>query len=127
MKLLDVTEFYSQRGGGVRTHLTQKAAAAAAAGHEHLVIAPGPRGAEDPGVRYVPGPSLPYDPTYHLLWRVGEVRRVIREYRPDVLEIHSPYLAATAAVGVEGSAWGVRTFMWHADFIDTDLRGVIER
>lgn len=127
MKLVDVTEFYSQRGGGVRTHLTQKAAVAARRGHEHLVFAPGPRHAADPGVRYVPGPSLPYDPTYHLLWRVGAVRRQLRAERPDVLEIHSPYVAAVAALGLRAGEFGVRTFVWHADFIDTYLRGGLER
>lgn len=127
MKLVDITEFYSQRGGGVRTHLTQKAAACARLGHEHLVLAPGPKGAEDPGVRYLPGPATPYDSTYHLLWRVGEARRAIRELRPDVLELHSPYLAAHAALGVEPGDFGVRTFIWHSDFIDTYLRGGLER
>lgn len=121
MKLVDVTEFFSQRGGGVRTHLTQKAAVAARRGHSHLVFAPGPRGAETPGVRYIPGPSLPYDPTYHLLWRVGELRRRLRAERPDVLEIHSPYVAAIGALGLRPGEFGVRTFIWHSDFIDTYL------
>lgn len=127
MKLVDLTEFYSQRGGGVRTHLTQKAAAAARRGHAHLVVAPGPRGADDPGVRYVPGPSLPYDPTYHLLWRVGALRRIVRAERPDVLEIHSPYVAAIGALAAARRDFGIRTFVWHSDFIDTYLRGGLER
>lgn len=127
MRLVDITEFYSQRGGGVRTHLTQKAAACARLGHEHLVLAPGPRGATDPGVRYIPGPATPYDPTYHLLWRIGAARRALRAARPDVLEIHSPYLAAHAALGLRAGEFGVRTFVWHADFIDTYLRGGLER
>lgn len=127
MKLVDVTEFYSQRGGGVRTHLTAKAAAAARRGHTHLVLAPGPRRAADPGVRYLPGPSLPYDPTYHLLWRIGALRRIVRAERPDVLEIHSPYVAAVAALGLRPGEFGIRTFVWHSDFIDTYLRGGLER
>lgn len=127
MKLVDVTEFYSQRGGGVRTHLTEKAAAAARRGHEHLVFAPGPRHAADPGVHYIPGPSLPYDPTYHLLWRIGAARRLLRAERPDVLEIHSPYVAAIAALGLRPGEFGARTFVWHSDFIDTYLRGGLER
>lgn len=127
MKLVDVTEFYSQRGGGVRTHLTAKAAAAARRGHAHLVLAPGPKTASDPGVRYLPGPSLPYDPTYHLLWRVGALRKIVRAERPDVLEIHSPYVAALAALGLRPGEFGIRTFVWHSDFIDTYLRGGLQR
>lgn len=126
MRLVDVTEFFSQRGGGVRSHLTQKAAAAARRGHEHVVFAPGPKGAAEPGVRFIPGPSLPYDPSYHLLWRVGALRRQLRAERPDILEIHSPYVAAVAALGLRPGEFGVRTFVWHSDFIDTYL-GVLFR
>ena len=79
------------------------------------------------GVDYVRGPSLPYDPTYHLLWRVDKVRTKVVRGRPDVLEIHSPYLAAVAALSVPRRAYGVRTFVWHADFIDTYLREGLER
>jgi len=43
VKIVDVAEFYAERGGGVRTYVNQKLAAAAAAGHEAVVIAPGPR------------------------------------------------------------------------------------
>jgi alpha-1,6-mannosyltransferase len=44
-----------------------------------------------------------------------------------VLEIHSPYLAAVAALSVPRTSFGIRTFVWHADFIDTYLRGGMER
>ena len=43
-----------------------------------------------------------------------------------MLEIHSPYVAAAAALSVPRSAFGIRTFVWHADFIDTTL-GIAER
>lgn len=126
MKLVDVTEFYSQRGGGVRTYLTDRARVAAKHGHEHLVLAPGPRGPAPPGVRYIPGPATPYDSTYHVLWRVGRLRREIRAERPDVLEIHSPYVAAAAAAVQPPGDFRLRTLIWHSDFIDTYLHRRIE-
>ena len=43
VKILDLTEFYSQRGGGVRSHLTLKSHVSCRFGHEHVVVAPGPR------------------------------------------------------------------------------------
>jgi alpha-1,6-mannosyltransferase len=73
------------------------------------------------------GPSLPYDPTYHLLWRVDKVRALVAREHPDVLGIHSPYLAAVAAMSVPRSHFGVRIFTWHSDFIDTYLRVMLER
>ncbi len=136
MKLLDVTEFYSARGGGVRSYLNGKAEVACALGHDHLVIAPGERDEErvlpypGPGrarVRLVKGRALPYDPSYRLLSRVAQVRQIVQEERPDVLEMHSPYLAAAACLSTSRRYLKLRTFVWHADFIDTYLRPAIER
>ena len=45
--------------------------------------------------------------------------------RPDVLELHSPYLAALGVLRAKRSHYGVRTFQWHSDFIDT-YAGVLE-
>jgi len=135
LKVLDVTEFYSERGGGVRSHLTLKAEHLANRGIEHRVIAPGPRDdtvtlfdtrARAAALR-VRGPSLPYDPTYHLLWRVGRVKAAISRERPDVLEINSPYVAALASLTAQQRGFGVRTFFWHADFIDTYVRTIAAR
>ncbi len=151
MKILDVTEFYSERGGGVRSHLSQKSQAACQLGDEHIVVAPGPRDEDillsdspsgvaesPPGVNVsthrgqarlvrLAGPSLPYDPTYHLLWRVDRIRALVKKERPDVLGIHSPYVAAAAAISVPRAHFGARVFTWHSDFIDTYLRVMLER
>jgi alpha-1,6-mannosyltransferase len=137
VKALNITEFYSERGGGVRSHLTSKSHVSCQLGHEHVVIAPGPRDSEEsyavdgtasPRARIIriAGPSLPYDPTYHLLWRVDKVREVVARERPDVLEIDSPYVAAICALSVPRADFGVRTFVWHADFIDTYVRTALE-
>lgn len=121
MRVLDVTEFFSERGGGVRSHLTLKGHVLCQLGHEHIILAPGslslPVG-ESRLIR-VGGPAMPYDPSYHLLWRPDRVRRIVERERPDVLEIHSPYVAAIGALASPRSSFGVRTFFWHSDFIDT--------
>ena len=109
-------------------------------GHDHVVVAPGPQDEErdttPEGVRAgggrsrvirVSGPALPYDPTYHLLWRIDKIRALILRERPDVLEIDSPYVASASALSVPRRAFGIRTFVWHADFIDTYLRVLLER
>ena len=43
MKIVDVCAFYAPKGGGVRTYIDRKLAAAPSFGHELTVIAPGPR------------------------------------------------------------------------------------
>jgi alpha-1,6-mannosyltransferase len=141
MKILDVTEFYSERGGGVRSHLSLKGHVLCQLGHDHVVLAPGAqdvvenldemlsaRLARSGGrarVIRIAGPASPYDPTYHLLLNTHKIRRIVERERPDILEIHSPYMAAFAALRCKRSAYGVRTFQWHSDFIDT-YTGVLE-
>lgn len=71
------------------------------------------------------GPASPYDPTYHLLTRFDKIRAIVARERPDVLEIHSPYLAAAGALRARPETFGIRTFQWHSDFIDT-YAGVLE-
>src|SRR5580692_5494699 len=139
VKVLNATEFYSERGGGVRGHLTQKGHVSCQLGHAHIVVAPGPRDSDEPVVTQpllfggaaprvirIAGPPLPYDPTYHLLWRVDKLRAIVRRECPDVLEIDSPYAAAAACLSAPRRDFGVRTFVWHADFIDTYLRVMLE-
>ena len=73
----------------------------------------------------VGGPASPYDPTYHLLLRFDKIAAIVARERPDILEIHSPYLAALGALRANEAHFGVRTFQWHSDFIDT-YAGVLE-
>ena len=107
MKVLDVTEFYSERGGGVRSHLSLKQHELCQRGHEHVVVAPGGIAREESALAHlvgharvirVAGPAMPYDPTYHFLVRVDKIHAIFKAERPDILEIHSPYVAALAAL-----------------------------
>jgi alpha-1,6-mannosyltransferase len=132
VKILDVTEFYSERGGGVRSHMALKSHVLCQLGHAHVVVAPGGKGSSPlarskAGARVyrIAGPASPYDPTYHLLLRFDKIASIVAEERPDVLEVHSPYLAALGVMRANRAHYGVRTFQWHSDFIDT-YAGVLE-
>jgi alpha-1,6-mannosyltransferase len=141
VKILDVTEFYSERGGGVRSHLALKGHVLCQLDHEHVVVAPGPRnddttvegkweprlarGGGSARVIRVAGPASPYDPSYQLLLDTSKIRDLVARERPDVLEIHSPYMAALGAMRARPGSYGIRTFQWHSDFIDT-YGGVLE-
>ncbi len=154
MKIVDITEFYSERGGGIRSHLTTRGHVLCQLGHDHLVIAPGPRDDESTlcegrtsvdsasdapeanGVHQrkgrarvirLAGPELPYDRTYHLLARFAAIRAIVRDERPDVLEAHSPYLAAAAVVACGRSAAGARTAFWHADHVGAYVEPALSR
>jgi alpha-1,6-mannosyltransferase len=134
MRIVDVTEFYSLRGGGVRSHLTTKFQVLCQLGHAHRILAPGPHeGPEissgattaeqirhENGVYFLRSPHLPYDSTYHLLYEPRRVRKLAKAFAPDVVEHHSPYVAALA--GMRRTPGAIRTFLWHSDFIDTYAR-----
>ncbi len=140
MKIMDVTEFYSERGG-VRGHLDLKGQILRQAGHDHVIVAPGPTDAEYdlPSARdlqrthgsakaiRIAGPTLPYDPNYQLLWRIDRVRRIVEREKPDVLEINSPYLAPLALPRIRRDSVGIMTFWWHADFIEISAQGFLRR
>lgn len=139
MKIVDLTEFYSEKGG-VRHHLDQKGRILRRLGHDHVIIAPGAAdGISDlapaPGdgrddddrraaggtarVFRIGGPTLPYDSNYHLLWRLDKARKVVMLEKPDVFQINSPYLAAILQRGLKAENVGIKTLWWHADVIDT--------
>lgn len=104
-----------------------------------MVIAPGPRD-EDASLSEqrptspngsrlvrVAGPSLPYDRSYHLLRGFGKIRDRVRDQRPDVLEAHSPYLAA-AAVLMCGRRWArLTTAFWHCDHLGVHVESRLTR
>lgn len=117
MKIVDVAEFYAERGGGVRTYIHQKVAAATALGHEQVIIAPGPAGGEeelDGGrVIRVKGPRFPPDPRYRVLWNERAVHAALDRERPDVVEGSSPWSGGWFVARWRGDA--VKAFVFHQD------------
>lgn len=138
LKIVDITEFYSERGGGIRSHLTNRGQFLADHRHRHVVIAPGPRDEDAPLVGDVEsrwarsrlvrfaGPTLPYDRTYHLLHRIDKIRRRVRAEQPDVLEAHSLYLANAAVLACGRRAGRVHTAFWHSDHVGVHVESALK-
>jgi alpha-1,6-mannosyltransferase len=128
MKILDLGEFYSERGGGVRSYATALMEAAAERGHEVVLVAPGPRDSDESVrggriLRYR-APRMPYDGTYHFPYRIGLMRRWVRGLSPDVLQLGSPYLPWLAARELRVP---VRSYVYHSDPIGAYLAPFTER
>jgi alpha-1,6-mannosyltransferase len=129
MRILDLAEFYSERGGGVRSYLDKLLAAARRRGHRVTVVAPGPRDEtrEEGGakiVRYA-APRMPYDGTYHWPWRVDRMRAIVRAERPDVLQVSTPFVPALVAATLRDVP--VKAYVHHADPIGAYLAPLIAR
>lgn len=124
MRILDLGEFYSERGGGVRSYLDKLLAAADRANHEIVVVAPGPRDEEKRQgggriVRYA-APRMPYDPTYHWPIRIDRMREIVRREKPDVLQVSSPFIPAFVAATLKDVP--LRTYFYHSDPIGCYIR-----
>ncbi len=118
MKVVDVCEFYSPQGGGVRTYIQAKLALAARLGHEAVVIAPGDRDEEvrlagGGRILFVRSPRLPVDPRYWMFWDAEPIHRLLDIERPDMVEASSPWRGAWIVRGWRGAA--ARSIFMHND------------
>jgi len=117
MRIADVSEFYSEHGGGVRTYVRQKLAASARLGHECTIIAPGPahRVEHVPGgkIIWVKAPVLPPDPRYHIFVGMDAVLAILDHEKPDVIEGSSPWRGGWIAASWRGPA--LKSLVMHAD------------
>ncbi|MBI5506222.1 MAG: glycosyltransferase [Deltaproteobacteria bacterium] len=117
MKIVDVCEFYSELGGGVRTYVAQKLAASARAGHQTVIVAPGPADRQeqrDGGrILWVRAPRLLLDPRYHIFCDRKAIHRVLDREAPDVVEGSSPWVGGQAVASWAGAA--VKSFFVHQD------------
>jgi alpha-1,6-mannosyltransferase len=117
MRVVEVAEFYSPTGGGVRTYIDRKFDAARAAGHELFVIAPWPHDGFEPrpggGVVQVACPTLPFDANYRMFWDAAPVHAKLDALKPDLVEASSPWRGAWIAAGWTGDA--PRAMFVHAE------------
>ncbi len=117
MKMVDVAEFYAELGGGVRTYIDQKLRAASEAGHEAVVVAPGPENREQERnggrIVWVRSRPLPVDRRYYLLLDEPAVHRILDRESPDVVEGSSPWTGGWFAARWPGRA--LKAFIFHQD------------
>jgi alpha-1,6-mannosyltransferase len=92
----DLTQSWSDVGGGVRTYLLHKRRhILGSTPHRHLLIVPG---SEDTIVEKgraitvtIASPKVPGSPHYRLMLRSGAVRKALERFRPDAIECQDAY------------------------------------
>jgi alpha-1,6-mannosyltransferase len=99
----DLTQSWSEVGGGVRTYLLHKRRhILESTPHRHLMIVPGPRDElieEERAVTVkIASPHVPGSPNYRLMLRNGAVRRALARYQPDLIECQDAYNLPWAAI-----------------------------
>ncbi|MDB5678443.1 glycosyltransferase [Sphingomonas bacterium] len=120
MRIVDVCAFYTPAGGGVRTYVERKLKAGPAAGHEIVILAPG---AEDAVTEVAPGailatiaaPEFPLDRNYRYFDDEARLHAALDRWRPDLVEVASPWTSAAMVGRWQGSA--PRSLIMHCDFL----------
>ena len=106
LTVLDITEYYGETSGGVRTYLREKSAfVASRESLRQVVVVPGERDSvsDDGRVRrYEIGvPFIPGQKPYRAMLAPGRIRSILERERPDIIEIGSshfvPWLVRGAA------------------------------
>jgi len=117
MKIVDVAEFYTDQGGGVKTYINEKLRAGEKYGHEIVIVAPGNEWGEeqryDGRVIWVKGPPLPVDPRYYILWKEKAVHNILNREQPDIVEGSSPWTGGWFTARWPSNT--PKTFIFHQD------------
>ena len=122
MRIVDICEFYSPTGGGVKRYVDQKLGFAPRFGHDITIIAPGTHTHVEDRVggriHWVKAPLLPLDANYRMFWGASEVWRILDGLAPDLIEGSSPWRGGWLAArwpGLKGSAKAPRMLFLHSD------------
>jgi len=118
MRIVDVCEFYSPNGGGVRSYVDRKMQLLAERGHELVVLAPGAedreeRRASGGRIQWIKAPPLPFDANYRMFWDAAPIHAQLDRLMPDVVEASSPWRPAWIVGRWTGPA--VKIFFLHSD------------
>lgn len=106
LTVLDITKWFGETSGGVKTYLREKARfVAAEPSFRHVLVIPGPFDsvALSDGVRVyrLRGPRIPTQSAYRFLFATCTTARIVAHERPSIIEVGSPFavpwVAAMAA------------------------------
>jgi alpha-1,6-mannosyltransferase len=118
VRVCDVTQSYNPTSGGIKTYLHQKRTYLLEhTNHEHVLVVPGPEDRVTRSARattyQVAGVPIPGCAPYRFILRLDKLAAVLREVRPDVVELGTTYVLP--AVG-----------LWHRRRCETALTAYVE-
>lgn len=118
MRIVDVCEFYSPNGGGVRSYVDRKMQLLDEMGHELIVLAPAATDSvevRETGGRiiWIKAPTMPFDANYRMFWDAAPVHVWLDRLQPDVVEASSPWRPAWIVGKWSGGA--TKVFFLHSD------------
>jgi alpha-1,6-mannosyltransferase len=102
LKICDITQFFTPTSGGVKRYLLSKADyILSCSEHEQLLILPGPKDSKavnGPLTTYtIRSPYIIGTQSYRLMLRMEKIRHILRQEKPDLVEVGDPYQVGWAA------------------------------
>jgi alpha-1,6-mannosyltransferase len=131
MRVVDVTSFFSDSCGGIKTYYQAKARYLPALGVDCHFVVPGARrseeGFEAAVLHRLPGPRLPGNSQYRLFGRLRAVIDLVARLAPDVVEVGSHYLlpGAIERLRWQRSSSGARPRPRLVGFFHSDIAGTL--
>ncbi|NLB64199.1 MAG: glycosyltransferase family 1 protein [Fibrobacter sp.] len=130
MIIIDINNFWSPSGGGVRRYHLEKMDFYQNRTDAQLVfITPSTKyytEVKGPGliIEHVPAPKLMGNWDYRFIWRPDVLYRLLKKHQPDIIEVGSPYWLPTAVQMARAFASPKSKLVgfWHADFPVTYVR-----
>jgi len=131
MKICDLTQIYSPRGGGVRSYLEAKRRYFRDhTDHEHLMIVPGARTEQVEGGRTqlwtVAGPLVNRTSRYRWMLDLPGLLKIVYDQHPEVVEAGDPYHAAMISRNWANRRGSDFFMFYHSHFPDAMLRTVLK-
>jgi alpha-1,6-mannosyltransferase len=117
-RIVQVANFYSPTSGGLKTAVDAAGRGYRAAGHDVVLVVPGPSDREEDGRITLRSPRLPGG-AYHLIVNWSRLTRLIRRLEPDRLEVSDKL--TLAPLGRWARAEGIPALLWSHERIDAIL------
>jgi len=131
MKICDLTQIYSSRGGGVRSYLEAKRRYIRDhTDHDHLMVVPGGRTEQVEGGRTqlwtVAGPLVNRTSRYRWMLDLPALLRILYDQHPEIVEAGDPYHAAMISRNWADRRGSDFYMFYHSHFPDAMLRTVLK-
>ncbi|MFO8184119.1 MAG: glycosyltransferase [Candidatus Aegiribacteria sp.] len=131
MRILDVNSSYSPTGGGVRTyHRKKQEFFSLSTDHVCALAVPG----REDGLQVEGGRrtyrlrSVPlFDSGYRMIVESGGLNHVMLDFRPDIVEVGSPYLLPSLIRSALGNSPVPTVGFYHTDFPDCYVAPYVDR
>ena len=110
MRIVDICAFYTPAGGGVKTYVERKLAAARPGVEEVIIVAPGRDNAvvqrsNGGQIETIAAPHFPLDRRYHYFSDESALHALLDRLQPDVIEVSSPWASPVMVARWPGWAW----------------------